>query len=102
MSLSLGNDVGKAKSLILRAREDREKEEVVLEHRRRRLELEERYAQQLTELRKEKEAVDEQLRQQVGRTRSAGRGERMCKAKPATWGHWGSSSKWAVSGVWEE
>jgi hypothetical protein len=52
------------------AREAREKEEVVLDHKRKKLDLEESYDQVLNALRREKEQVEEQLRQQVRGKRS--------------------------------
>ncbi|GAX85096.1 hypothetical protein CEUSTIGMA_g12516.t1 [Chlamydomonas eustigma] len=49
----------------MEAREAREKEEAALDHKRRVLEFEENNQQQLVDLRKEKERLEEQLRKQI-------------------------------------
>ena len=49
------------------AREAREKEEAALDHKRRMLDYEEGNAAHLASLRREKDALEEQLRQQVGK-----------------------------------
>ena len=52
---------------IVQAREAREKEEAALDHKRRMLDYEEGNAAHLASLRREKDALEDQLRQQVGK-----------------------------------
>ena len=55
------------------AREAREKEEASLDHKRRMVEYEEANAAQLAALRRERDALEDELRQQVGRQCTRGK-----------------------------